>query len=264
MIPTLEELVAKSTVDTVKDGGAMLEALAKTDAAQAEHMRQERVIVVDTKDVPVGTAHKGTAHFAANGLPLHRAFSVFWFNSDGNLLLQRRALEKATFPGYWTNTCCSHPLLRPDEYYPNSDLVRGIQNAAIRKLQHELGVDPNRIQPDALRYMTRIHYQALSDSGEWGEHELDYVFLLQHHDDVALNPSTEEVMDVKWVSPFELNEMFAAASRREIQVTPWFRAIAEAFLPRWWLILDTPEELDKAKDWETIHQVGDPCYCQRT
>jgi isopentenyl-diphosphate delta-isomerase len=44
-----------------------------------------------------------------NGL-LHRAFSVFLFNNDGKLLIQRRASEKITFPGYWANTCCSHPL----------------------------------------------------------------------------------------------------------------------------------------------------------
>jgi isopentenyl-diphosphate delta-isomerase type 1 len=42
---------------------------------------------------------------------LHRAFSVFLFRpSDGRLLLQKRADEKITFPGMWTNTCCSHPL----------------------------------------------------------------------------------------------------------------------------------------------------------
>jgi isopentenyl-diphosphate Delta-isomerase len=46
---------------------------------------------------------------------LHRAFSVFIFNSKGELLLQQRASEKITFPDYWTNTCCSHPLYTPDE-----------------------------------------------------------------------------------------------------------------------------------------------------
>ena len=46
---------------------------------------------------------------------LHRAFSVFLFNNEGKLLLQKRASEKITFPDCWTNTCCSHPLTRPDE-----------------------------------------------------------------------------------------------------------------------------------------------------
>ena len=40
----------------------------------------------------------------------HRAFSVFLFDSTGRLLLQRRSGDKITFPMYWANTCCSHPL----------------------------------------------------------------------------------------------------------------------------------------------------------
>lgn len=46
---------------------------------------------------------------------LHRAFSVFLFDRQGRLLLQQRADDKITFPSYWTNTCCSHPLNKPDE-----------------------------------------------------------------------------------------------------------------------------------------------------
>lgn len=46
---------------------------------------------------------------------LHRAFSVFLFNSERKLLMQQRAAQKVTYPMYWTNTCCSHPLNSPDE-----------------------------------------------------------------------------------------------------------------------------------------------------
>jgi isopentenyl-diphosphate delta-isomerase len=69
---------------------------------------------------------------------LHRAFSVFLFNEEGKLLLQKRASEKITFPDCWTNTCCSHPLTRPDEIITENQL--GVKNAATRKLEQELGI----------------------------------------------------------------------------------------------------------------------------
>jgi isopentenyl-diphosphate delta-isomerase len=60
---------------------------------------------------------------------LHRAFSVFLFNSKGELLLQQRASEKITFPDYWTNTCCSHPLYTPDELPEENNIGSYIENS---------------------------------------------------------------------------------------------------------------------------------------
>ena len=102
---------------------------------------------------------------------LHRAFSVFIF-TDGKLLLQQRADEKITFPGYFTNTCCSHPLMTPQEMIiENQKGVHvniGVKLAAVRKLEHELGI--RNVQWQDLHFLTRIHYMAPSDS-IWGEHE---------------------------------------------------------------------------------------------
>jgi isopentenyl-diphosphate delta-isomerase len=82
-------------------------------ASQAELMQRDACITVDGADAILGSANKRDAHqFTAQqprGL-LHRAFSVFLFGPDGRLLLQQRARSKITFPGVWTNTCCSHPL----------------------------------------------------------------------------------------------------------------------------------------------------------
>jgi len=95
-------------------------ALAAANQTQRELM-SERVILVDENDQQIGTASKKDSHLMVNiraGKALHRAFSVFLFNSQGELLLQQRADEKITFPGFWTNTCCSHPLdcaLYPEE-----------------------------------------------------------------------------------------------------------------------------------------------------
>lgn len=102
---------------------------------------------------------------------LHRAFSVFLFNDQNELLLQQRASEKITFPDMWTNTCCSHPLGIPGETGSNlPDAVMGVKRAAQRKLDHELGIKTEQVPIENFRFLTRIHYKAPSD-GKWGEHE---------------------------------------------------------------------------------------------
>lgn len=102
---------------------------------------------------------------------LHRAFSVFLFNDKNELLLQQRASEKITFPDMWTNTCCSHPLHMASETGSNlPDAIRGVKNAARRKLDHELGIKQEQVPFEDFHFLTRIHYKAPSD-GQWGEHE---------------------------------------------------------------------------------------------
>lgn len=170
------------------------------DAEQIRLM-DEVCIVLDDHDVPIGSASKKTCmllcfvfrftldfelfscckltccinpgHLMPNidrGL-LHRAFSVFLFDSKKRLLLQQRASEKITFPDLWTNTCCSHPLGVPGETGTELDAaVQGVRRAAQRKLNHELGIKPEQVPLDKFEFLTRIHYKAPSD-GKWGEHE---------------------------------------------------------------------------------------------
>jgi len=102
---------------------------------------------------------------------LHRAFSVFLFDSKNRLLLQQRATEKITFPDMWTNTCCSHPLGIPGEGGAElAEAVTGVKNAARRKLEHELGIKPEQVPFEDFHFLTRIHYKAPCDE-KWGEHE---------------------------------------------------------------------------------------------
>jgi isopentenyl-diphosphate delta-isomerase len=102
---------------------------------------------------------------------LHRAFSVFLFDSQNRLLLQQRASEKITFPDMWTNTCCSHPLGIPGETGVGLEAsVQGVRRAAVRKLDHELGIPASQVPIDDFKFLTRIHYKSPSD-GKWGEHE---------------------------------------------------------------------------------------------
>ena len=78
----------------------------------------EQCILVDENDHEVGQASKRLCHLVdpKSGIsPLHRAFSLFIFNQNNELLMQQRSDTKITFPGRWTNTCCSHPLFVPEE-----------------------------------------------------------------------------------------------------------------------------------------------------
>lgn len=121
----------------------------------------------------MAAAYRMPGHLMKNidqGL-LHRAFSVFLFDSKNRLLMQQRASEKITFPDMWTNTCCSHPLGVPEE--TGSELetaVQGVRRAAQRKLDQELGIKAVQVPLDKFQFLTRIHYKAPSD-GKWGEHE---------------------------------------------------------------------------------------------
>ena len=150
----------------------------------------EVCIVLDNDDNPVGSASKKVCGFPIyirerelglhyvghmmkniDGGLLHRAFSVFLFDSQNRLLLQKRASEKITFPEMWTNTCCSHPLGIPGETGSElEEAVQGVRRAAQRKLDQELNIKVSQVPLDQFRFLTRIHYKAPSD-GKWGEHE---------------------------------------------------------------------------------------------
>jgi isopentenyl-diphosphate delta-isomerase len=206
--------------------------------SQDDLMVKDECIVVDADDVITGHASKRDTHIFSPAQPhgvLHRAFSVFLFNNEGKLLLQQRAASKITFPDVWTNTCCSHPLYGyspnevDDEAAVASGAVPGIKAAAVRKLQHELGIDcrGSGVDIDTFRYLGRIHYCAADDdtgpaSGgvAWGEHEIDYMLFLRWPGGtaagadggprLALNP--EEVQATRYVSLDELRDMMADPS----------------------------------------------------
>ncbi|KAK9477251.1 NUDIX hydrolase domain-like protein [Lipomyces japonicus] len=207
-------------------------------------LMEEVCIVLDWNDVPCGSASKKTCHLVTNidnGL-LHRAFSVFLFNDENKLLLQQRADEKITFPGMWTNTCCSHPLSIPSEIGHDLETsIQGVKRAAQRKLDQELGIEAQDVPVDKFHFLTRIHYKAPSD-GIWGEHEIDYILFIKANPKVAANPN--EVKDVKYVSAEELKSMF---EDKNLIFTPWFKLICESYLFEWWSDLDKASKFREEK-----------------
>ncbi|MCZ4243920.1 isopentenyl-diphosphate Delta-isomerase [Pedobacter punctiformis] len=128
----------------------------------------EQVILVNEFDEPQGGMEKMEAH--QKGL-LHRAFSVFIFNSNNELLLQQRAKDKYHSAGLWTNTCCSHPRLGEN----NND-------AASRRLQEEMGMNCK------LTYAFNFIYKANLENGLI-ENELDHVFFGVSDEVPVINPN---------------------------------------------------------------------------
>ncbi|XP_062568709.1 isopentenyl-diphosphate Delta-isomerase 1-like [Saccostrea cucullata] len=228
---------------------SVLEGYDKTQVG----LMNEECILTDRDDKVTGKASKKTCHLMENinkGM-LHRAFSVFLFNTQGDLLLQQRSDAKITFPGHFTNTCCSHPLYTPLELEDQEAL--GVKRAAQRKLQHELGISPNSLSTEDLKFVTRVHYQAENapDPGVWGEHEIDYILIAQK--DVAVTANPNEVKSHVYVDRQQLLQMMDKSRTGDILITPWFRLILDKFLMSWW---DNLSDIEQHKD-NLIHRLCD-------
>ena len=157
----------------------------------------EYVILVDPKDRETGTMEKMEAHQKAL---LHRAFSVFVFNSKGELLLQQRAAHKYHSPLLWTNTCCSHP--RPGE---------DVGDAANRRLQEEMGMSCE------LSPTFQFTYIAPFDNG-LTEHELDHVFIGISNDEPKIN--RDEVESYRYLGMSQIEEEMRQNPEK---FTSWFK-----------------------------------------
>ncbi|KAM0931111.1 hypothetical protein ACQ4PT_000532 [Festuca glaucescens] len=230
---------------------------AGMDEVQRRLMFDDECILVDEQDNVVGHESKYTCHLMekieSENL-LHRAFSVFLFNSKHELLLQQRSKTKVTFPLVWTNTCCSHPLYRKSELIQENFL--GVRNAAQRKLLDELGIPAEDVPVDQFTPLGRMLYKAPSD-GKWGEHELDYLLFIVR--DVTVLPNPDEVADIKYVSREQLQELIRQADAGEggVKLSPWFRLVVDNFLMAWWEHLEKGT-LKEAVDMETIHKLKRP------
>ncbi|RCL75174.1 MAG: isopentenyl-diphosphate Delta-isomerase [Flavobacteriales bacterium] len=161
------------------------------------------VQLVNSTDEPTGTMEKLEAH--EKGL-LHRAISVLIFNSNQEILLQRRALQKYHSPGLWTNTCCSHP-------YPNENA----NEAAVRRLKEEMNIQAT------LKFAFKFEYKASFSNG-LTEHELDHVFIGNSNDTPHLN--TDEAVAFKWISLMDLKKEIKNSPEK---YTVWFKIMINEY-----------------------------------
>ena len=158
----------------------------------------EHVVLVDGEDTECGLEEKFAAH--RHPAKLHRAFSVYIFNDRGELLIQKRNREKKTWPGFWSNSCCSHPR-------PNEDVT----SAARRRLREELGFTCE------VKFLFSLQYEAQFDT-DWGENEFLHVLLGSHNGSVI--PDPVEVEEIAFADPnWLLGSMVATPEK----YTPWFK-----------------------------------------
>ena len=170
-------------------------------------MELQQVILVDSRDQPVGAMGKLEVH--QKGL-LHRAFSIFIFNAKGEMLLQRRALGKYHSGGLWTNACCSHPT-------PGEETKR----AAHRRLVEELGFDT------PLEKIFDFVYKYEFENG-LTEHEFDHVFAGYYNEEVRPDPA--EVMETSFRSVADIHHSLQTNPE---QFTAWFK-LALPKMQAWW------------------------------
>jgi isopentenyl-diphosphate Delta-isomerase len=169
-----------------------------TDLHRLVSSESEELILVDASDKEIGYCSKADCH--DGGGMLHRAFSLFLFNADGELLLQQRAAEKRLWPGFWSNSCCSHP--RRGE---------SLSTATRRRLDDELNIAAD------LEFVYHFQYQANFENAG-SENELCHVFLGKI--DGEPRPNDSEIADIRFVAAQQLGAELATQPET---FTPWFR-----------------------------------------
>ncbi|WP_149181704.1 isopentenyl-diphosphate Delta-isomerase [Streptomyces sp. TRM49041] len=162
--------------------------------------------LVDENGSTIGTAEKLSAHQAPG--QLHRAFSVFLFDEEGRLLLQRRALGKYHSPGVWSNTCCGHP-------YPGEAPF----TAAVRRVFEELGVSPSLMAEAGT-----VRYNHPDPASGLVEQEYNHLFVGMVQ--APLRPDPAEVGETAFVTAPELAERHASAP-----FSAWFMTVLDAARP---------------------------------
>lgn len=171
----------------------------QTSQARIVSSESEQLILVDENDREQGVLSKGEVH-DGDGL-LHRAFSVFLFDPQGRLLIQQRAPGKRLWPGYWANSCCSHP--RAGEV---------MEEATGRRTEEELGLKAK------LEFIYKFQYQARYGP-EGSEHELCWVYLGSTQQ-TSLRPNPSEISAWKFLEPAQVDTLVAD---KDAPVAPWFR-----------------------------------------
>mgnify|MGYP001611154609 CR=1 FL=1 len=167
---------------------------------------EEKVILVDEQDRQIGEMGKMQAHKDAR---LHRSFTIFIFNSKGEILLQQRAKTKYHSGGLWSNATCGHPRTGEDT-----------KEAARRRLKEEMGFDCE------LEEVLQFTYKVKLDKGLW-EHEFDHTFRGTYDGEVRPNP--QEAGSFKWI---EWEALLADVKDHPGEYTKWVKIVLPRFVDK--------------------------------
>lgn len=194
--------------------------LGNTTANKQVSFDDEMLILVNQNDEVLGHKDKAACHNGEG--TLHRAFSVFIFNEKGELLLQKRSAQKALWPLYWSNSCCSHP--RKGEK---------IETSTLRRIREELGFHTD------LKFLFKFQYQAsYQDVGS--ENELCSVYIGKTTKPVSANRN--EIEEWKFTGIDELEQELA---QHPEDFTPWFKMEWERLRKEYWEEVERLWEADR-------------------
>jgi isopentenyl-diphosphate delta-isomerase len=160
----------------------------------------EQVVLLDPQRTPCGVADKATIHGA--NTPYHLAFSCYVFDADGRFLVTRRAHDKATWPGVWTNSCCGHPA-------PGEEPVA----AVARRLWEELELTSHQIVLALPDFSYRASYLGIE--------EFEYCPVFLARVEAQPRPARAEVAEAEWWS---WEAFVAAATAPDTRISPWAQA----------------------------------------
>lgn len=182
---------------------------------------EDLLILVDKHDKPRGTMPKMQAHQLGE---LHRAFSIFLFNQQGQLLIQQRAFHKYHSAGQWANSCCSHP--KPTEL---------TLDAANRRLGEELNITSNLIHIGEFIYQSEVN-------GGLIEHEYDHIYIGLFDD--LISPNFQEVAATRWI---DIKSLYDEIKNNPQNYTEWLKIILTHYsastIENWFSQLQTPIQI---------------------
>ena len=167
---------------------------------------REYVVLVDELNREIGTMEKLEAH--KKGV-LHRAFSVFLFDENKNILLQKRSLDKYHSPGLWTNSYCSHPKVG-----------ESIEMGCHRRVKEELNIEIDRF------YLQKSFIYKEKVGKGLIEHELDHIVFGYYSSKHDIQPNPKEVQSYRWVS---IDDLIEQIHKKPEEYTEWLKIILKQF-----------------------------------
>ncbi|SRR5258706_10183034 len=168
-------------------------------------MSEEVFDVVDESDRIVGREIRSEVH--RRGL-FHRAVHVLVFNSRGELFLQKRSMNKDTFPGAWDSSASGH-LCCGEDY----------DSCAVRELQEEIGLSMAQ-PPDRLF--------KISACGETGQ---EHVWVYRCISDGPITINADEVERGDWFAPEAVSRWIAEKASDFASAFPKIWALYQRWPP---------------------------------